>query len=93
MRVRGLGFSEFRSRMRWSSSKDEDVGTVAELTALLEDILMEERELDCTGDLPEVAVVPIMKCKTFRELGESTEQAIRSWAHRSRSSRPRSCSS
>ena len=75
MRVRGLGFSEFRSRMRWSSSKDEDVGTVAELTALLEDILMEERELDCTGDLPEVAVVPIMKRKTFRELGESTEQA------------------
>ena len=75
MRVRGLGFSEFRSRMRWSSSKDEDVGTVAELTALLQDILMEERELDCTGDLPEAAVVPIMKRKTFRELGESTAQA------------------
>ena len=75
MRVRGLGFVEFRPRMRWSSSKDEDVGTIAELTALLEEILMEERDLDCSGDLPESAVVPIMKRKTYRELGESTAQA------------------
>ena len=34
--------------MRWSSSKDEDVGTVAELTSLLEDILMEEQDLSCS---------------------------------------------
>ena len=75
MRVRGLGFVEFAPRMRWSSSKDQDVGTVAELTALLEDILCEERDLDCSDDLPDAAVVPIMKRKTYRELGETTSQA------------------
>ena len=78
MLVRGLGFNEFRSRMRWSSSKDEDVGSIAELTSLLEEILMEERELECGDELPESAVVPTMKRKTFRlirELGTPTVQA------------------
>ena len=75
MRVRGLGFVEFRSRMRWSSSKDEDIGTVAELTTLLKDILMEENDLDCCGDLPEAAVVPTMKRKNFKSLGTPTAQA------------------
>ena len=57
MRVRGLGFVEFRSRMAWSSGKDEDVGTVPELTALLQDILLEERDLDCSDELLTAAVV------------------------------------
>jgi hypothetical protein len=75
MRVRGLGFVQFRPRMRWSSSKDEDVGTVAELTVLLEEILMEEHELDCCDDLPDAAVVPTMRRKSFKELGTPTAQA------------------
>ena len=75
MRVRGLGFAEFRPRMRWSSSKEEDVGTVPELTLLLEEILMVEHDLECSDELPDVAVVPIMKRKTFRELGTPTAQA------------------
>ena len=61
--------------MRWSSSKDEDVGTVAELTVLLEEILMEEHELDCCDDLPDAAVVPTMRRKSFKELGTPTAQA------------------
>ena len=75
MRVRGLGFAQFRSQMRWSSSKDENVGTVAELTALLEEILMEEHNLSFSGDLPDAAVVPTMKRKSFKELGTPTAQA------------------
>lgn len=75
MRVRGLGFDQFRSRMRWSSSKDQNVGTVAELTMLLEEILMDERDLDCSDDLPTAAVVPTMRRKTFKELGTPTVQA------------------
>lgn len=75
MRVRGLGFVQFRPRMRWSSSKDVDVGTVAELTVLLEEILVEEHELDCCDDLPDAAVVPTMRRKSFKELGTPTAQA------------------
>ena len=75
MRVRGLGFVSFRSRMAWSSGKDEEVGTTPELTALLEDILMEERDLECSDELPTAAVVPVMKRKTLKELGTPTAQA------------------
>ena len=75
MRVRGLGFVEFRPRMAWSSGKDEDVGTVPELTALLEDILLEERDLACARELPDAAMVPVMKRKSMKQLGTKTVQA------------------
>ena len=73
MRVIGLGFSEFK--LAWSSGKDEHIGTVADLTALLEEILMEEHDRDCARELPEAAVVPVMKRKEFRQLGDPTVQA------------------
>ena len=73
MRVIGLGFVDFKTP--WSSSKDETIGTVADLSELLKDILNEERERRFDGDLPEVAVVPVMKRKTFKELGTPTAQA------------------
>ena len=73
MRVIGLGFVEFTPA--WSSSKDEEIGTVEDLTTLLKEILMEECERDCCGDLPDAAVVPVMKRKQFKQLGDPTNQA------------------
>jgi hypothetical protein len=73
MRVIGLGFVEFKTA--WSSSNDETVGTVDDLTAQLHDILVEERERRDCSELPAVAVVPVMKRKTFRALGDPTVQA------------------
>ena len=62
MRVIGLGFDEFKPA--WSSGKDEDVGTVDDLTSLLRDILCEERKRKSEGKLPPAAVVPQMRRKT-----------------------------
>lgn len=73
MRVIGLGFDEFKPA--WSSSKDENVGTVDDLFNLLREILMEERERTGDGSLPTSAVVPQMRRKTFKELGTPTAQA------------------
>ena len=73
MRVIGLGFTEFKTA--WSSSKDETVGTVADLSAVLTEILMEEEERRVCRELPEVAVVPVMKRKSYKELGDPTVQA------------------
>ena len=73
MRVIGLGFIEFKTP--WSSSTDETIGTVKDLTALLEEILYDENAREIDGDLPEVAVVPVMKRKTFKALGTPTAQA------------------
>lgn len=73
MRVIGLGFVEFTPK--WSSSKDVEIGTVADLTSLLREILTEEEGRRSCDELPEVAVVPIMKRKTFKELGTPTAQA------------------
>ena len=73
MRVYGLGFDEFKPA--WSSSKDADVGTVADLEGLLRNILMEERDRQAEGTLPDAAVVPQMRRKTFKELGTPTVQA------------------
>ena len=41
MRVLGLGWTEFMTR--WSSNKDSRIGTVAQLTELLEEIIEHER--------------------------------------------------
>ena len=73
MRVIGLGFVEYKTP--WSSSKDEDVGTVGDLTELLHDILLHEDSLRREGELPERAVVPQMRRKKFKELGTPTVQA------------------
>jgi hypothetical protein len=73
MRVIGLGFSEFKPA--WSSSKDAEVGTVSDLTELLHEILLEERTRDACRELPEAAVVPVMRRKTFKQLGTPTVQA------------------
>ena len=73
MRVVGLGFVEFKTP--WSSSKDETIGTVASLKRLLEEILMDENARRIDGELPTAAVVPVMKRKSFKELGTPTAQA------------------
>ena len=73
MRVVGLGFVEFKTP--WSSSTDETVGTVDHLKELLTEILWDERARQVDGDLPEAAVVPIMKRKQFKQLGDPTVQA------------------
>ena len=73
MRVVGLGFDEFRTK--WSSSKDEVIGSVDDLTAHLKEILLEEQERLQEGSLPDAAVVPTMRRKTFLELGTATPQA------------------
>lgn len=73
MRVIGLGFVEFKTA--WQSSKDETVGSLADLTATLVDILREERERREDDELPTLAVVPIMKRMEFKALGDPTVQA------------------
>jgi hypothetical protein len=67
MRVIGLGFDEYKPA--WSSSKDDNVGTVDDLFELLRAILMEEAERAGEDALPQRAVIPQMRRKTFKELG------------------------
>ena len=74
MRVIGLGFDQFKTN--WSSSKDAEIGSVVDLSAHLKEILMEEEELRVEGKLPDAAVVPTMRRKTFKELGTATPQAV-----------------
>lgn len=69
MRVIGLGWVEFRAH--WSSSSDEQVGSVSDLMAQLKEILDEEKE----RQIPEAAPAPIMQRKTFKQLGTPTAQA------------------
>ena len=73
MRVIGVGFDEFKAA--WSSSKNEDIGTVQSLTEHLHEILMEEDQRRREGTLPANAVVPQMRRKTYKELGTPTLQA------------------
>ena len=75
MCVVGLGFDDFNPA--WSSSKDENIGTLDDLSDMLRAILMEEHEQRRNEEeLPEVAVVPQMRRKTFNpELGTPTVQA------------------
>ena len=73
MRVIGLGFDEFKPA--WSSSKDTFIGTVDDLSEQLRVILMEEQQRRDEEELPNAAVVPQMRRKTFKELGTPTVQA------------------
>ena len=74
MRVIVLGFDEFATK--WSSNKDEKLGSVDDLTAHLTEILMEEEQRRVSCELPDAAVVPVMRRKTFKELGTATPQAL-----------------
>eukprot|EP00966_Prymnesium_polylepis_P060519 1404061-Prymnesium_polylepis.1 len=69
MRVMGFGWVEFKTQ--WSSGRDEGVGSVADLTGHLKEILQEQAD----RDVPEAAVAPIMQRKTFKQLGTPTVQA------------------
>lgn len=69
MRVIGLGWVEFRTN--WSSGSDEHVGTVQDLLTHLAEILEEEAE----RPIPDASAAPIMRRKTFKQLGTPTAQA------------------
>jgi hypothetical protein len=71
MRTIGFGWVEFAPK--WSSGVDEEIGSVADLTGQLKEIL--EEEVD--RDIPKAAIAPLMRRKTFKELGEVTMQAER----------------
>lgn len=86
MSVIGLSGTEWK--MSWSSSADECVGTVDQLSAYLTKVLEEEHNLQMSGGLPskENAMlsahalamecpVPQFKRRTFKELGTPTVQA------------------
>ena len=74
MRTIGLQWVEYRAA--WSSSKDEDIGTVDDLRGQLKELLEVERERRAAGELPEHAPAPLLKRKTFKELGTPTMQAL-----------------
>ncbi|EOD24921.1 hypothetical protein EMIHUDRAFT_367517 [Emiliania huxleyi CCMP1516] len=73
MRTRGLQWVEFAAR--WSSSTDESVGTVEELTGHLKELIEHERDLRERDELPDVAPPPVVRRKTFKQLGTPTAQA------------------
>ena len=73
MRTRGLQWVEFAAR--WSSSTDEYVGTVEELTGHLKELIEHERDLRENDELPDVAPPPVVRRKTFKQLGTPTAQA------------------
>lgn len=73
MRTRGLQWVEFRTA--WSSGADDEIGSVEDLIGHLKEIIVEEQERRRAGELPEEAPAPIMKRKSFKELGTLTPQA------------------
>jgi hypothetical protein len=86
MRVVGLSWSDWATP--WSSSKDEQVGTVAQLVAHLKQVLAVENKLRACDELPckeralrsadalaEECPAPQLKRKTFKSLGTPTVQA------------------
>lgn len=86
MRVVGLSWSEWATP--WSSSKDEQVGTIGQLTAHMQEVLAREASLKERGELPsktkasanenalaDECPAPQFKRKTFKSLGTPTVQA------------------
>ena len=61
---------------KWSSKNDEDAGTVPELTNHLKEIINTERTRRQAGELPEFAPAPIMRRKSYKELGTPTVQVV-----------------
>ena len=74
MRTRGLQWVDFSAK--WSSTLDENVGTVEDLTGLLKELVEEEAERRAAGELPTEAPAPICRRKTFKQLGTPTAQAL-----------------
>ena len=74
MRTRGLQWVEFKAK--WSSSNDENIGTVDELAAHLRTIIEHERARRAAGELPSSAPAPILRRKSFKDLGTPTAQAL-----------------
>lgn len=73
MRSIGLGWVEFKGQ--WSSSKDENTGTVAQLKSHLATILTAELQRRRDKLIPEDCPAPLLTRKTFKALGTPTVQA------------------
>ena len=67
MRVLGLGWTKYATR--WSSQKDERIGTVAHLRTLLEEIIEEEIVLAGKKQLPTEAAPPQHLARELGQLG------------------------
>ena len=63
----------FTGSLQWCSC----AGSVEDLSGHLKEIVQEERAQREAGELPEDAPAPVMKAKTFKELGTRTAQALR----------------
>ena len=72
MRTRGLQWTEFATK--WSSGKDETVGSFHELRRHLLDILQVEHGRRAANELPSYAPAPQMKRKTLKQLGTLSAQ-------------------
>lgn len=80
MRTVGLGWNQFATQ--WSSSKDDEIGSLESLRDQLKLILVREQEAEKEGELPsrdgkteEECPAPQLKRKTFKVLGTPTVQA------------------
>lgn len=80
MRTIGLGWTEFNTK--WSSSQDEDVGSVSDLREHLKSIIVAEARRREQGELPsklspasDECPAPLLQRKTFKALGTPTVQA------------------
>ena len=67
MRVLGCGMTQFATR--WSSGADSNIGTVAHLRELLEEIVVEEISLKRLKRLPTEAAQPQFLARERTQLG------------------------
>lgn len=74
MRVLGLGWTQFATR--WSSQADEKIGTAAHLTALLNEIILEEIALARLNKLPTEATPPHHQARELKSLGTGDADAL-----------------
>jgi hypothetical protein len=74
MRVLGLGWTQFATR--WSSQADEKIGTAAHLTALLNEIIVEEIALARLKKLPTEAAPPHHQARELKTLGTVDADAL-----------------
>lgn len=79
MRTKGLGWGD--NVAQWSSSKDENLGTISQLRDHLKVILTKETQMLAAGELPSRTGKPEEECptplqrKSFKALGTPTVQA------------------
>ena len=74
MRVLALGWTQYSTR--WSSKADSRIGTVAHLTALLEEILIEEMALARLNKLPTEPAPPHHEARDLGQLGTADADAL-----------------